>query len=148
MRLIVAMTGATGAVYGIRILKALRQLGVERHLILNRWAEVTIVKETGLSGREVSAMASVVHSPDNQGATISSGSFRHDGMVIAPCSMKTLAGLRSGLPSACPLYLRPSRVDKRLFIETAIREAVIGISASLKVLYGSSHQTAGFQDCL
>ena len=96
MRLIVAMTGATGAVYGIRLLKALQHLGVERHVILSRWAEVTIVKETGLSVRAVCALASVVHAPDNQGATISSGSFRHDGMVIAPCSMKTLAGLRAG----------------------------------------------------
>jgi polyprenyl P-hydroxybenzoate/phenylacrylic acid decarboxylase-like protein len=96
MRLIVAMTGATGAVYGIRLLKALQHLGVERHLILSRWAEVTIVKETGLSVSEVCTMASVMHSPVNQSATISSGSFRHDGMVIAPCSMKTLAALRSG----------------------------------------------------
>lgn len=96
MRLVVAMTGATGAVYGIRLLKALQHLGVERHVILSRWAEVTIVKETGFSVREVRAMASVVHAPDNQGATISSGSFRHDGMVIAPCSMKTMAALRAG----------------------------------------------------
>jgi len=65
MRLIVAMTGATGAVYGIRLLKALQHLGVERHVILSRWAEVTIVKETGLSVNEVCAMASVVHAPDN-----------------------------------------------------------------------------------
>jgi hypothetical protein len=63
MRLIVAMTGATGAVYGICILKALQHLGVERHVILSRWAEVTIVKETGLSVSEVCATASVVHKP-------------------------------------------------------------------------------------
>jgi phosphopantothenoylcysteine synthetase/decarboxylase len=96
MRIIVAMTGATGAVYGIRILAALQELGVERHLILSRWAEVTVTKETALSVREVCAMASVVHSRDNQGALIASGSFRHDGMIIAPCSMKTLAAIRLG----------------------------------------------------
>jgi 4-hydroxy-3-polyprenylbenzoate decarboxylase len=96
MRLIVTMTGATGAVYGIRILKALQHLGVERHSILSRRAEVTIVKETGLSVSAVCAMASAVHAPDNQGATTSSGSFHHEGVVIAPCSMKTPAGLRSG----------------------------------------------------
>jgi flavin prenyltransferase len=79
MRLLVAMTGATGAVYGIRILNALPQLGVERHLILSRWAEVTIGMETGLSVSAVGAMASVVPAPEQQGAAISSGPFRHDG---------------------------------------------------------------------
>ena len=81
MRIIVAITGATGAVYGIRLLAALEQLGVERHLIVSRWAEVTIPRETGYTTREVGAMASVVHSRDNQGAPMASGSFpprRHD----------------------------------------------------------------------
>ena len=96
MRIIVAITGATGAAYGVRLLAALAQLGVERHLIVSRWAEVTILKETGLTAREVGAMASVLHSRDNQGATIASGSFRHDGMVVAPCSMKTLSAIRFG----------------------------------------------------
>jgi flavin prenyltransferase len=96
MRIVVAITGATGAAYGIRLLAALAELGVERHLILSRWAEVTILKETGLNTREVGAMASVVHSRDNQGAAIASGSFRHDGMIVAPCSMKTLAAIRYG----------------------------------------------------
>jgi polyprenyl P-hydroxybenzoate/phenylacrylic acid decarboxylase-like protein len=114
MRIIVAMTGATGAVYGIRILAALQELGIERHLILSRWAEVTIVKETALSVREVCAMGSVVHSRDNQGALIASGSFRHDGMIIAPCSMKTLAAIRFGygdglIPRAADVSLKERR---------------------------------------
>lgn len=96
VRIIVAITGATGAVYGVRLLAALDNLGVESHLIVSRWAEVTIPKETGLSVREVAAMASVVHSRDNQAAPISSGSFRHDGMIVAPCSMKTLSAIRFG----------------------------------------------------
>jgi polyprenyl P-hydroxybenzoate/phenylacrylic acid decarboxylase-like protein len=96
MRIIVAITGATGAAYGVRLLAALEQLGVERHLIVSRWAEVTILKETGCTAREVGAMASVVHSRDNQGAPMASGSFRHDGMIVAPCSMKTLSAIRFG----------------------------------------------------
>jgi polyprenyl P-hydroxybenzoate/phenylacrylic acid decarboxylase-like protein len=96
MRIIVAMTGATGAVYGVRLLAALRELDAETHLVLSKWAEVTLTKETGFSARELAQTATVVHSRDNQGAPIASGSFRHDGMIIAPCSMKTLAAIRYG----------------------------------------------------
>ena len=92
MRIIVAMTGATGAIYGVRLLAALGELKVETHMVLSRWAEVTLRKETGLSARELAATASVVHSREDQGASIASGSFRHDGMIVAPCSMKTLGG--------------------------------------------------------
>ncbi|MFA3835062.1 UbiX family flavin prenyltransferase [Streptomyces aureus] len=96
MRLVVAMTGATGAPFGVRLLEVLGELGVETHLIVSRWARATLTEETGLSVREVQAMASVCHSPDDQGASISSGSFRVDGMVVVPCSMKTLAAIRTG----------------------------------------------------
>ncbi|WP_269855935.1 non-oxidative hydroxyarylic acid decarboxylases subunit B [Streptomyces sp. RPT161] len=97
MRLIVGMTGATGAIFGVRLLENLRQLPeLETHLVLSRWARTTVELETGLSMREVSELADVTHSPEDQGAVISSGSFRTDGMIIAPCSMKTLAGIRAG----------------------------------------------------
>ncbi|MGW7087091.1 non-oxidative hydroxyarylic acid decarboxylases subunit B [Streptomyces sp. NPDC054871] len=97
MRLIVGMTGATGAAIGVRLLENLAQLpDVETHLVLSRWARTTIELETGLPVAEVSALADVTHHPDDQGASISSGSFRTDGMVIVPCSMKTLAGIRAG----------------------------------------------------
>jgi polyprenyl P-hydroxybenzoate/phenylacrylic acid decarboxylase-like protein len=96
MRIVLAMTGATGAVYGVRLLAALAELGVARHLVLSRWAEVTLPKETGLSACDVAALASELHSRDNQGAVLASGSFRHDGMIIAPCSMKTLSAIRYG----------------------------------------------------
>jgi 4-hydroxy-3-polyprenylbenzoate decarboxylase len=96
MRVVVAMTGATGAVYGVRLLAALAELGVERHLILSRWAEVTLLKETGLSARDVGDLATEVHARDNQGAALASGSFRHDGMIVAPCSMRTLSAIRYG----------------------------------------------------
>lgn len=96
MRIIVGISGATGAIYGIRILETLREHGVETHLVMSKWAETTITLETNYSVSEVTKLASVVHSPMNQAASISSGSFRVDGMIIAPCSMKTLAGIRIG----------------------------------------------------
>ncbi|MEU1932960.1 non-oxidative hydroxyarylic acid decarboxylases subunit B [Streptomyces coeruleorubidus] len=97
MRLIVGMTGATGAAFGVRLLENLRELPeVETHLVLIRWARTTIELETGLSVADVSALADVTHHPEDQGATISSGSFTTGGMVIVPCSMKTLAGIRAG----------------------------------------------------
>lgn len=97
MRLIVGMTGATGAVLGIRLLEVLRpQAGVETHLVLSRWARTTIEVETGRTVREVGALADVVHRPGDQAAAVSSGSFRADAMVVVPCSMKTLAGIRAG----------------------------------------------------
>ncbi|MCG2585131.1 UbiX family flavin prenyltransferase [Massilia sp. TS11] len=97
-RLVVAITGATGAVYGVRLLQALRQqAGVETHVVISEAANLTLHQETGLQRREVEALADVVHSPRAVGASIASGSFPVDGMVIAPCSMKTLAAVAHGL---------------------------------------------------
>lgn len=113
MRLIVGMTGATGAVLGLRLLQQLAELPeVETHLVLSRWARTTIELETGHSAREIADLADVVHNPEDQGATIASGSFRTDGMVIVPCSMKTLAGVRgarSQARDAGGTPLRPAR---------------------------------------
>lgn len=95
-RLVVGITGASGAVYGVRVLERLRELPVETHLIVSRWARVTIEHETDLSFAEVRSLADVVHAEGDQAASISSGSFITRGMVIAPCSTKTLAGIASG----------------------------------------------------
>jgi 4-hydroxy-3-polyprenylbenzoate decarboxylase len=90
------MTGATGVVIGIELLRALRQLEVETHLVMSRWARATLSTETDLSLADVRALADHVHGPDDQAASISSGTFRTDGMVVVPCSMKTLAAIRGG----------------------------------------------------
>ena len=96
-RIVSGMTGATGAVLGIQLLRRLQQCpGVETHLVLSRWARATIHLETELSVRDVEGLGDVVYSFDDQAAAISSGSFRVGGMVIVPCSMKTLAGIRTG----------------------------------------------------
>ncbi len=93
MRLIIGITGATGAIYGIRLLEVLRQLQVETHLVMTSAAKQTIAYETDCSVAVVQALASQVYSERDIGAAISSGSFRTAGMVIAPCSIKTLSGI-------------------------------------------------------
>jgi 4-hydroxy-3-polyprenylbenzoate decarboxylase len=94
MRLIVGISGATGAIYGIRLLEVLRLLGgIETHLVMTATAKQTIVYETDYTVAQVSALASAVYSDRDVGAAIASGSFRTAGMVIAPCSIKTLSGL-------------------------------------------------------
>ncbi len=87
-RIIVAITGASGAIYGIRSLEALRSLGVETHLVLSPAARVTIHQETDRKVSEVEALASVVHTPQDIGASIASGSFLTHGMLILPIWMK------------------------------------------------------------
>ena len=97
MKLIVGMTGATGAPLGVALLEALRAIpDVETHLVMSRWAKTTIELETPYTAKDVAALADVTYSSADQAATISSGSFRTDGMIIIPCSMKTLAGIRAG----------------------------------------------------
>jgi 4-hydroxy-3-polyprenylbenzoate decarboxylase len=92
-RLIVAITGASGVIYGIRALELLRQVGVETHLILSPAAKVTIAQETDWKVSEVEALASVRHDHRDVGASIASGSFKTAGMLIAPCSIKTLSAV-------------------------------------------------------
>jgi 4-hydroxy-3-polyprenylbenzoate decarboxylase len=101
IRLIVGMTGASGAPVGVRLLQALRGIpDVETHLVLSAWAHTTIELETSLTVRQVIDLADVHYDADEQGAAISSGSFRTAGMIIAPCSMKTLAAIRTGNANA------------------------------------------------
>jgi polyprenyl P-hydroxybenzoate/phenylacrylic acid decarboxylase-like protein len=95
-RLVVAITGASGAIYGVRLLERLRELPVETHLIVTRWARVTIEHETEYSFAQVKELADVTYSEADQAAAISSGSFLTRGMVIAPCSVKTLSAIATG----------------------------------------------------
>ncbi|HVT54588.1 MAG TPA: UbiX family flavin prenyltransferase [Xanthobacteraceae bacterium] len=98
-RLIVGITGASGAIYGVTALKALRALGIETHLIVSRSGQITLAHETGVKNSELGALADVVYRIDDIGAAISSGSFRAMGMLVAPCSVRTLAEISSGVTS-------------------------------------------------
>ncbi len=93
MVLVVAITGATGVIYGIRLLEMLRSLKVETHLIISPNGEITIKYETDRSVAEVRRLASVSYSADDMAARISSGSFKTDGMIVSPCTIKTLSAL-------------------------------------------------------
>ena len=95
-RLIIGMTGSTGAIFGVRFLEALKHADVESHLIISKWAQRTIEHETNYTLEQVRALATVVHSQGDMGATISSGSFITDGMIVIPCSVRTLAGIANG----------------------------------------------------
>ena len=95
-RLIVGLTGATGAILGVRLLDALKDCDVESHLVISRWAQRTIEHETPYTVKQVCALASVYHNSTNMAAEISSGSFITDGMVIIPCSMRTLGSIAHG----------------------------------------------------
>ncbi|BAD63172.1 putative UbiX-like flavin prenyltransferase [Shouchella clausii] len=97
MKLIIGMTGATGAIFGIRLLQQLQKTEVESHLVMSPWAAATIQAETSFTVKDVERLADYTYSPKDLGAAVSSGSFQVDGMMIAPCSMKTLASIRTGL---------------------------------------------------
>jgi 4-hydroxy-3-polyprenylbenzoate decarboxylase len=96
-RLVVGITGATGAVYGVRLLQRLRESGVQTHLVVTPAGVLNVHHELGLDRRELEALADVAYSPSDIGAAIASGSFACDGMLVAPCSMKTLAAVAHGL---------------------------------------------------
>ena len=95
-RILVGLSGATGAVYAIALLQRLRVLEVETHLVVSRSGWLTVAQETGMSKQALRALADVHYSIDDVGASIASGSFRHDGMVVAPCSMRSLAAIAHG----------------------------------------------------
>src|SRR5512147_1084537 len=96
-RLIVGVTGATGTIFGVRVLQMLHGSGVETHLVMSKWATRTLIHETPYSVKDVEQFATENYAINDQGAAISSGSFVTLGMVIAPCSMRTLAAIAYGL---------------------------------------------------
>ena len=122
-RLIVAITGASGTIFGVRLLEMLQGTGIETHLIMSRWGARTLVHETSYTPDQVNALASVVHPLTDQGATISSGSFVTIGMVIAPCSVRTLAAIAHGLGDNLIHRAADVVLKERRKLVLAVREA-------------------------
>lgn len=98
-RMVVGITGATGIVYGVRLLQALRELKIESHLIVSKAGEMTRAYETDMSSEELRRLADVVYSPSDIAAPISSGSFRTMGMIVAPCSVRSMSDIAHGVTS-------------------------------------------------
>ncbi len=99
-KLVVGISGASGVAYGLRALDACRELGIESHLILSRAAVLTLAHEVDRTVADVNAMADVVHKVGDIGASVASGSFRSLGMIIAPCSVRTMSEIASGVTSS------------------------------------------------
>jgi len=122
-RLIVGITGASGAIYGFRLLRLLKATGVETHLVMSRSAKVTLTQELDIDVADVLALADVVHQVDNIGASISSGSFKTIGMVIAPCSIRSLAEIASGVTSSLLTRAADVVLKERRRLVLVVREA-------------------------
>jgi len=121
-RLIVGMSGASGIVYGVRLLQALRDLPVEAHLVMSKSAEVTLAYETDLKVSEVQAMADVWYPAGDMGAALASGSFRTLGMVIAPCSMRSLAEIAGGVTTSLLTRAADVALKERRRLVLMVRE--------------------------
>jgi flavin prenyltransferase len=123
VRLIVGITGATGTIYGVRLLERLREMDVETHLVISRWGARTLAHETPYSREHVESLATVTYPPGDMGAAISSGSFKTDGMIVAPCSAKTLAAIAHGFGDSLIHRAADVILKERRRLLLAIREA-------------------------
>ena len=123
MRVIVGITGATGVVYGVRALQRLREAGVETHLVISRWGARTLLHETPYSREQVEAMADETYASNDMGAAIASGSFQTAGMLIAPCSAKTLGAIANGVGDSLIHRAADVVLKERRKLVLAVREA-------------------------
>ena len=123
MRIIVAITGATGVIYGVRLLERLREAATETHLIVSRWGARTLLHETPYSREQVEALAHTVYASNDMGAAISSGSFTTAGMIIAPCSARTLGAIAHGFGDSLIHRAADVVLKERRKLVLAVREA-------------------------
>jgi 4-hydroxy-3-polyprenylbenzoate decarboxylase len=121
-RLVVGISGASGVVYGVRALQRLREAGIETHLVMSRAAKITLAHETDLKVADVEALASVVHRADDIGASISSGSFHSLGMLVAPCSIRSLSEIASGVTSGLLTRAADVALKERRRVVLMVRE--------------------------
>jgi 4-hydroxy-3-polyprenylbenzoate decarboxylase len=123
MKLIIGMTGATGSIYGVRLLERLRASGVETHLVISKWGVRTLLHETPYSKEHVESLADATYAPADMGAAISSGSFQADGMIVAPCSVKTLAAIAHGFGDNLVHRAADVTLKERRRLVLSVREA-------------------------
>ncbi|NVJ70257.1 MAG: UbiX family flavin prenyltransferase [Alphaproteobacteria bacterium] len=121
-RLVIAITGASGVAYGIRALELLKDLDVERHLVMSKAGERTLLEETNYSIKDVQGMADVLYPVKDIGAAIASGSFKTMGMLIAPCSVKTMGEIRTGITSSLVSRAADVMLKERRRLVLMVRE--------------------------
>jgi 4-hydroxy-3-polyprenylbenzoate decarboxylase len=121
-RLVVGISGASGAVYGIRTLEMLRRLGIETHLVLSRAAEVTLAHESELSAAQVRALADHAYGPADIGAAPASGSFRTLGMIVAPCSIRSMSEIATGVTTSLLTRAADVALKERRRLVLMVRE--------------------------
>ena len=126
-RLIVGISGASGTVYGIRLLEILRDSGIETHLVMSKSAEMTMAYETDLKPKDVRALAAVHYPNTDIGAAISSGSFPTMGMVIAPCSIRTMSEIASGVTASLLSRAADVVLKERRRLVLAVRETPLHV---------------------
>jgi flavin prenyltransferase len=122
-RLVVGISGASGVIYGVRALQRLRDAGIETHLVMTRAAKITLAHETDMKVAEVEALASVVHRPEDIAAAISSGSFQTLGMLVAPCSVRSLSEIASGVTAGLLSRAADVALKERRRVVLMLREA-------------------------
>jgi flavin prenyltransferase len=122
-RLIVGISGASGVMYGVRLLQLLRNAGVETHLVMSKTAEITIAYETTLKIADVKALAHTHHPIDDMAAAISSGSFRTAGMIIAPCSMRSMSEIATGVTTTLLTRAADVTLKERRRLLLMVRES-------------------------
>ena len=161
-RLVVGVSGASGAAYGVRVLDACAELGVETHLAASRAAALTLKQELGLSLADLAVKAAVSYRPGDVGAAIASGSFRTLGMIVAPCSVRTMSEIATGVTSSLltraadvtlkerrPLVLMVRETPLHLgHLRTMVRLAEMGaiIAPPLPALYAMPASVAAMID--
>ncbi len=121
-RLIIGISGASGVIYGVRLLQLLRNAGVETHLVMSKTAELTFAYETDLKIAEVRALANFSHPIDDMAASISSGSFRTAGMIVAPCSMRSMSEIASGVTTTLLTRAADVALKERRRLVLMVRE--------------------------
>jgi flavin prenyltransferase len=126
-RLIVGISGASGTVYGVRLLEMLREAEIETHLVMSKSAEMTLAYETDLKSKDVRALASVHYAVADIGAAISSGSFPTMGMIIAPCSIRTMSEIASGVTSSLLSRAADVVLKERRRLVLAVRETPLHV---------------------
>ncbi|MFO1070914.1 MAG: UbiX family flavin prenyltransferase [Geminicoccaceae bacterium] len=126
-RLIVGMSGASGAVYGVRILELLRAAGIETHLVVSKAAELTRAHELGLSPKALRELADHAYAPAEIGAAIASGSFRTMGMIVAPCSVRTLAEIATGVSGSLLTRAADVVLKERRRLVLLVRETPLNL---------------------